>query len=250
MKNILLTLSYDGKNYHGWQVQENAVTVQEEFQKTLKKVLNEEPNIKGCSRTDSKVHANMYCVSMKTESNIPLNKLPVVLNKYLPNDIAVKRAVEVSPDFHARYSCIGKEYIYKIWNDNIRNPFLDGYAFHYWYPLDIDLLNEAASYFIGTYDFTSFCTLDKRRSGNMVRTIKNFKVVRENELVTLIVQADGFLYNMVRIMVGTLLQVACKRIRPEDVKSILLAKDRSKAGPTAVPYGLYLNRVFYKGEKL
>lgn len=250
MKNILLTLSYDGKNYHGWQIQENAVTVQEMFQRALKKVLSEEPNIKGCSRTDLKVHANMYCVSIKTESNIPLTKLPIVLNKYLPNDIAVKSAVEVSMDFHARYSCIGKEYIYKIWNSNIRNPFLDGYVFHYWYPIDIDLLNEAASNFVGTHDFTSFCTQDKRRSCNMVRTIKSFEIVREDELVTLVVEADGFLYNMVRIMVGTLLQVACKRIKPNDIRSILLARDRSKAGPTAVPYGLYLNRVFYKGEKL
>lgn len=249
MKNILLTLSYDGKNYHGWQIQENAVTVQEVFQKALKKVTGEEPNIKGCSRTDSGVHANMYCVSLNTKSSIPTEKIPIVLNKYLPEDVAVQRAVEVPLGFHARYSCTGKEYIYKIWNGNIRNPFLNGYAFHYWYRMDIDLLNEAASYFVGTHDFTSFCTKDNRKSRNMERTVKRFEVSKQDELVTLSVEADGFLYNMVRIMVGTLLQVASKRINPLDIKRIILAKDRSKAGPTAVPYGLYLNKVFYKGEK-
>lgn len=247
MRNLLLTLSFDGKNYHGWQIQKNALTVQEVFQKALKKVFNEPLDIKGCSRTDSGVHANMYCISFKTNSTIPCSRLPIALNKYLPNDIAVNTCMEVPLDFHARYSCASKEYIYKIWNAPIRNPFLDGYAFHYWYPINEMHLNDVCQEFLGTHDFSAFCTQDKRIKQNMIRTIKNFEVLKENNLVTIKVEADGFLYNMVRIMVGTLLHVSMGRIKKSDIKNIILSKDRSKAGPTAVPCGLYLNRVFYKG---
>ena len=143
MRNLLLTLSYNGKNYHGWQVQKNARTVQEVFQESLFKTLDEQVDIKGCSRTDSGVHANMYCVSFKTNSSIPCDKLPFALNKFLPDDICVNSCKIVDDDFHARYSCICKEYIYKIWNSPFKNPFLDGFAFHYWYSLDVDKLNEA-----------------------------------------------------------------------------------------------------------
>lgn len=248
MRNILLNLSYNGKNYHGWQIQKNAVTVQEVFQKALKKIIKEKLDIKGCSRTDSGVHANMYCISFKTNSEILCEKFPLALNKYLPNDIAVNSCCEVPLDFHARYSCTSKEYIYKIWNARVRNPFLDGRAFHYWYPLDVELLNIAAKEFLGTYDFSAFCTQDKRIKQNLVRTVKNFEVLKDGNFVIFKVEADGFLYNMVRIMVGTLLNVSRGRTKVEDIKNIILSKDRSKAGPTAVPYGLYLNKVFYEGE--
>ena len=248
MRNLLLKLSYSGKNYHGWQVQKNAITVQEVFQKALKKTINEDVDIKGCSRTDSSVHANMYCISFKTNNLIPCDKLPIALNKYLPNDISVFSCKEVPNDFHARYSCVSKEYIYKIWNKRIRNPFLDGYVFHYWYPIDVDLLNRAAKEFIGTYDFTAFCTQDKRDKLNMIRTVKNFEVFRQDDFVIFKVEADGFLYNMVRIMVGTLLHVSSGKIKIEDIKSIIFSKNRKNAGPTAVPYGLYLNKVYYEGE--
>ncbi len=245
MRNLLLAISYSGKNYHGWQIQENAVTVQEVFQNALYKIFGENMPIKACSRTDTGVHANMFCISLKTESQILTGKIPIILNNFLPNDIAVKSCIEVPLGFHARYSCLGKEYIYKIWNHPIREPFLDGYALHYWYPLDIDLLNEACRYFIGLHDFTAFCTLDKRKNENMERTIKNFSVSKESSLVTVKVTADGFLYNMARILVGTLLRVAQGKIKLCEIESILENKDRSKAGPTAAPYGLYLNRVFY-----
>ena len=250
MRNILLTLSYDGKNYHGWQVQKNALTVQEVFQKALHKIISEPIDIKGCSRTDSGVHANMYCVSFKTKSLIPCKKFPFALNKYLPNDIAVNSCAEVPLNFHARYSCTSKEYVYKIFNNPIRNPFLDGYAFHYWYPLDVELLNAACKEFIGTYDFSAFCTQDKRIKQNMVRTVKKFEVLKEGDLIIFKVEADGFLYNMVRIMIGTLLHISRGKIKKEDIKNIIFSKDRSLAGPTAVPYGLYLNKVFYEGENL
>ena len=248
MRNICLKISYSGKNYHGWQVQTNALSVQEVFQKALKKVLKENSlDIKGCSRTDKGVHANAYCVSFKTENKINIEKLPLALNRFLPKDISVHKAVEVPLNFHARYSAKGKEYIYKIWNEKIRNPFLDGYVCHYWYSLDIDFLNRCCKYFIGTYDFKSFCTLDERNPCDLVRTIENFMAFRSGSFVVFKIKANGFLYNMVRIIVGTLLKFNKNKTDPSIIKEIILARDRSSAGPTAVPHGLYLNKVFYEG---
>lgn len=245
MRNILLTLCYVGTNYHGWQIQENAITVQSVFQTALSNVIKEDVDIKGCSRTDSGVHANMYCVSMKINSDIPCERLKMAMNRFLPSDIAVTSVREVPLDFHARYSCKGKEYIYKIWNASVRNPFLNGRVLHYWYPLDIEKLNIAAKEYVGTHDFTSFCTLDSRDMGDMIRTVKYFSVEKNGNLVTMKVSADGFLYNMVRIMVGTLIRVSMGKIEPSDIKGIIDEKNRAKAGPTAVAYGLYLNKVFY-----
>ena len=238
-------MMYDGSRYHGWQIQNNAVTVQEVFQDSLFRILGSPVDIKGCSRTDSGVHANMYCISFKTEHRIPCERLPAALNNYLPPDVAVLSAKEVPEDFHARYSCRGKEYIYKIWNAEIRNPFLDGYALHYWYDLDTDKLNKACAHFIGRHDFTSFCTLDNREKGDFHRTIKNLNVQKSGDLATVTIEADGFLYNMVRIIVGTLLYVAQGKIGCDDIPGIILAENRKKAGPTAPAEGLYLNRVFY-----
>lgn len=189
----------------------------------------------------------MYCISFKTNHTIKCERLVYALNRYLPNNIVVFDCVEVSHDFHARYSCKEKEYIYKIWNDKIRNPFLDGYVLHYWYNIDVDMLNRAARSYIGKHDFTSFCTIDKRRIDNMIRNVYSFDVKRKDQMIIMTVRADGFLYNMVRIMVGTLLRVAQGKIKEDDIQEIISAKDRNKAGPTASPCGLYLNRVFYEG---
>lgn len=248
MRNLKLRLRYDGKHYHGWQVQENAVAVQQVFQEAVAKVMGSCPDIKGCSRTDSGVHALDYCVSMKTDHTIPCQRLVRALNHFLPTDMAVLSCEEVPLDFHARYSCTGKEYIYKIWNHPVRDPFGDGYLLHYWYPLDEKELNQAAQYYLGSHDFTSFCTLDSREKGDLTRTVTRSEVTRQGDLVTFTVAADGFLYNMVRIMVGTLLRVAQGKFSKDDIPGILEAKDRKAAGPTAPPWGLYLNRVFYGGE--
>ncbi|MDD6489951.1 MAG: tRNA pseudouridine(38-40) synthase TruA [Clostridia bacterium] len=245
MRNILVTMMYDGSHFHGWQIQDNALTVQEVFQNALFKVIGENTDIKGCSRTDSGVHANMYCVNFHTNHTIPCKRLVAALNRYLPLSVAVTDAQEVDENFHARYNCKGKEYIYKIWNSEIRNPFLDGYALHYWYKLDVDLLNEAAKHFLGSHDFTSFCTLDNREKGDFTRTVSNISLKRDGDMVIFTIEADGFLYNMVRIIVGTLLRVAQGKIKPEQIPSIINALDRSKAGPTASPQGLYLNKVRY-----
>ena len=246
LRNILLILSYDGSNYHGWQVQENALSVQEVFQSTLEKILKESVDIKGCSRTDSFVHANMYGVSFKTFNRIKAVNLVYALNRLLPSDIAATCAREVPLDFDARYSCKGKEYVYKIWNHRIRNPFYCNHALHYWYDLDVNYLNETAKLFIGTHDFTSFATLDKREPRNMVRTIYDFSVTKKDNMVEITVSANGFLYNMVRILVGTLLRVAQKKFKKEDIPKIIEARNRACAGPTAPPQGLYLNKVFYE----
>ncbi len=247
-RNILLNISYDGKIYHGWQIQKNALTVQEVFQNALYRVIGEKVEIKGCSRTESGVHANMYCISFKMIHTIPCERLLAALNRHLPLNISVNKCIIVNAEFHARYSCVGKEYIYKIWNSKIRNPFLDGYYLHYWYKIDEKILNLASKSYIGTHDFTSFCSLDKRNIGNMTRTIKKISVERKEKIILIKIEADGFLYNMVRIIVGTLLSVSQGKIPYDKIYDIIEAKDRSKAGPTAKSHGLYLNKVFYGGK--
>ena len=245
MRNLLLTLSYDGSGYHGWQIQENAPTVQEAFQAALYRATGLREDLKACSRTDTGVHAREFCVSLKTESRIPPQRLAAALNHYLPPDIAVKSCRPVPEDFHARYSCKGKEYCYEIWNHPVRDPFRQGRALHYWYPIDEALLDRAAKAYLGRHDFTSFCTLDKREKGDLCRTVSAAWVERRGDLVVFTVAADGFLYNMVRIMVGTLLHVQQGKLAPEDLPSVLAAQNRRAAGPTAPAWGLYLNRVFY-----
>jgi tRNA pseudouridine38-40 synthase len=245
MRNLLVTICFDGANYHGWQVQKNAVSVQQVFQQALRRVLGEQPDVKGCSRTDSFVHAREFCVSFHTEHGIPCERLVGALNHFLPKEIAVLSCREVPAEFHARYSCLGKEYEYLIWNERVRNPFLNGRALHYWYPLNLERLNGAASHLIGPHDFTSFCAVDARERGDMTRTVTEAQWKREGGAVSFFVSADGFLYHMVRILVGTMLRVAQGKLEPEDMKRILQECDRAAAGPTAPPQGLYLNRVFY-----
>ena len=246
MRNLLLTIRYDGSNYHGWQIQQNAVTVQQVFQESLEKILGERPDVKGCSRTDSFVHALEFCVSFQTEHTIPCGRLVGALNHFLPDDIAVLACREVPPDFHARYSCKGKEYVYRIWNRRTPDPFLRDRVLHYWQSLDLERLNRAAACLVGRHDFTSFCATDAREPGNMARTVTKAVWSREGDMVRFTVAADGFLYHMVRIMVGTMLRVAQGKLEPEDMPRILLAEDRKAAGPTAPPQGLFLEKVFYE----
>lgn len=245
LRNLKITISYDGKDLHGWQIQQNAVTVQELFQDAVKKVIGSCPDIKGCSRTDTGVHANMYVISMKTEHPIPCERLKAALNRYLPKSIVVTDVSEADLDFHARYSCKGKRYVYKILNSSDRDPFCEGYALHYRYPIDEKMLNDAAQSFVGTHDFTSFCTLDKRAKGDFCRTVKSFSVHRDGKFVYMTVEADGFLYNMVRIMVGTLLKIQQGKLDKDCISGIILKCDRNAAGPTAPACGLYLEKVIY-----
>lgn len=245
LRNLLITISYDGRSFHGWQIQKNALTVQQVFQNALEKITGEYYDLKGCSRTDSGVHANMYCISVKIAHPIEPVRLKAALNRWLPDTVVCTDCKEVGNDFHARYDCKSKQYQYKIWNSDTRNPFLNGYALFYPYKLDCETLNAAAQAYVGKHDFTSFCTMDKREMGDMRRDVRLFEVERDGDLVTMTVEADGFLYNMVRIMVGTLLEIAQGKIPADSISDIINKKDRSYAGATAPACGLYLNKVNY-----
>lgn len=244
MRNLLITIKYDGSAYHGWQVQKNALTVQEVFQNAVEKVFLSRLDVKGCSRTDTGVHANMYCVSLKTDMDITPYGVIMALNSNLPRDIAVVDCREVDDDFHPRYSCKSKEYIYKIYNGRIRNPFDADYALHYNRPIDAEYLNREAQAFVGEYDYSGFCSANSDVE-DTVRDVKSFSVWREGDYVYFKVEADGFLYNMVRIMVGTLLFVNEGKIKEGELKDVILSKDRKRAGKTASPNGLYLNKINY-----
>lgn len=244
MKNILITLMFDGTAYHGWQVQENAQSVQQTVQDAIEKILGKRESIVGCSRTDSGVHANMFCCNMRTESNIAPEKLKKALNAVLPPDISVKNCGEVPYQFHARYDCISKEYKYLLVNSDYKNPFYSNRAFFYPYSIDNEMLNKEIKDFIGIHDFSAFCASGSSVD-DKVREIKNAEVRRNGEIVEFIFEADGFLYNMVRIMVGTLLEINEGKIKRGSIPQIIESKNRNNAGLTAKSCGLYLNRVNY-----
>ncbi len=244
MRNLLFTISFCGTAYHGWQVQNNAVTVQQTVQDAVEKIIRKRENIVGCSRTDAGVHANMYCFNMKTESLIPCEKLVTAINAMLPDDISVLDCVEKEESFHARYDCKRKEYKYLILNSKINNPFLTDRALLYPYPLDESFLDEQAKQFIGRYDYSAFCNSGSSVE-DTVRNVFSADVGREGDTVTFTVSADGFLYNMVRIMVGTLLDISSGKIPENTIKDIILSKNRDMAGCTAPACGLYLNKVEY-----
>ncbi len=244
MRSILIEISFFGARYHGWQVQDNAVTVQQVMQNAIEAVLHKREDISGCSRTDSGVHANSYYFHMHTENTIPCDRLVIALNRVLPNDIAVLRCIEVSPEFHARYHCVAKEYEYRIWNSEVPNPFLENMTLLYRWKIDENLLHEQAQAYVGTHDFSSFCSQGSHIT-DCTRTIYSASVHRDGDMIIFRVCGNGFLYNMVRIMVGTLLFIQAGRIAPNSIPDIIAAKDRSKAGKTAGPEGLYLNHIFY-----
>ena len=240
-------IAYLGVNYSGWQVQNNAVTVQQCLQDGVEALFGVRYNVTGCSRTDSGVHANSFCcsVSLGTDfCSIPAYKLPIALNRYLPEDISVLSAQYVSDDFHPRYDVKYKEYEYIIWNSPIRNVFLSNRAYCYPKRLDERLMNAAAKHFVGRYDFSAFMSAGSSVT-DTVREIKYFEVRRYSDTVYFNVAADGFLYNMVRILVGTLVEISDGKISPDDIQHIIESKDRKNAGFTAPPQGLYLNKIFY-----
>lgn len=244
MRNLKLKLMYNGKAYHGWQVQANADTVQGRIEAAIESVFGNRLTVYGCSRTDAGVHANEYFCNFRTEKNIPCNAVVKALNVNLPDDIAVLDCEEVSDGFHSRFNCKSKRYVYKIWNTEIKNPFLTHTAYHYKYKLNEILLDEAAKGFIGTYDFSAFCSAGSSVA-DTVRTVNSAFVVRQGDTVIFSVEADGFLYNMVRIMVGTLININECKIDKNSVIDIIESKNRLRAGVTAPPQGLYLDKVYY-----
>ena len=245
MRNLLLTLRYNGTAFHGWQIQPNAVTVQQELCDAFKHLSGNDENIIGCSRTDAGVHANMFCCNVRTECGVSVEKIPNALNFYLPPEISVYGCSEVDYDFHARYDCKGKEYVYLIYNGKYRNPFYENRALFYPFELDVEMLNIEAKSFIGIHDFSAFCSADTEVQ-DKVREIYDCSVVRNGEVVEIRVSGNGFLYNMVRIIVGTLLDIQRGKIEQGSIPKIIESLDREKAGVTAQGCGLYLNKVFYE----
>lgn len=249
MRNFLLTIRFLGTPYVGWQVQKNGISVMEKVQDAIEKVTGVRSDVKGCSRTDSGVHANMYCLSFKTESTIPTEKLPIALNRKLPDAITVMSCEEKTMDFHARYNCLGKEYLYKIHCSRFRDPFLHQLVLEYPRPLNVRAMQAACVHFEGTHDFRSFCSI-RTDQEDTTRTLWWVKVEKNGEMLEVRVAGDGFLFNMVRIIIGTLLWVGSGVLSPEDVLRIRESKERDYAGMTAQAYGLYLNRVFYNFEEV
>ena len=244
MSRFLLKIAYDGTFYHGWQVQPNGITVQKVLCDKLEQITKNKVSVTGCSRTDAGVHANEFFCHFDTDVNIPEKAYINGLNSILPDDISVLDCKRVAPDFHARYSSKGKNYIYRFYDGDLQNPFYRRYALFVNNKLNVELMNEFCSKIIGTHDFCGFSS-SKRSVTDTVRTITECKVYRDGDFVILSVTADGFLYNMVRIIAGTALEVSLGKINTDDILDILKSKDRARAGMTLLPHGLFLNKVFY-----
>ncbi|MBR1555464.1 MAG: tRNA pseudouridine(38-40) synthase TruA [Oscillospiraceae bacterium] len=245
LRNLKVIMAYRGTAYHGFQIQNNGISVQEVVEKCVSKVLNESVSIQGCSRTDAGVHANQFCFSVQTHSQIHHKGFVRGVNGELPKDISILSCEDAEPDFHARFSCKGKEYLYLIHNSESKDPFTIDLACHYRRPFHPELVQEAAQHFVGTKDFKTFCAAGCAENINTVRTVHSFEIRPDGDKIRCYVQGDGFLYNMVRIMVGTLLDVNEGRIPVSQLDEILNARNRKLAGRTAPAHGLYLNRIFY-----
>ena len=247
MRNVALRLSSDGSSYHGWQVQKSEVSVAETLETALTKICGHPVKTVGCGRTDAGVHALRYCANFRTESTIPIGRFPLAVNSRLPADIAVTDAVEAPEGFNAIGSCIKKEYIYKILNRNIRDPFLENRVCFYPQHLDLERMQAAARAFEGRHDFRAVRSLGTETK-TTVRTVHWCRAEKDGDLITVSICADGFLYNMCRAMVGTMVYASYGKLEPEDIPALLAAGDRRLTGPTMPPQGLYLNRIWYEGS--
>lgn len=249
MRNIALKLMYNGTAYHGWQVQKNAASVEETLERGLSMVCGERVKLVGCGRTDAGVHAEHYIANFHTGSRIPIERLPFAVNTHTPEDIVVREALEVADSFNAIGSCLKKEYTYRIYNSRIKNPFYVNRAYFYPKHLDEDVMDRAARAFEGMHDFRAVRSVGTETK-TTVRTIYYCRVNRSGELLELKVCANGFLYNMVRAITGTVLYAAEGKLTPEDIPRILDSGDRTLAGPTVPPGGLYLTKLWYEDERL
>ena len=245
MKNIKLTIEYDGTNYHGWQIQQNSITVQEVVQNAIKRLLGEEIPVISCSRTDVGVHAYGQTLNFMTHSSIPPEKFSFALNNLLPTDIVVRKSELVTEDFHARYSAKGKKYRYLVFNSIQPSALNRNRAWHVKPVLDVERMVEGSKAFLGEHDFAAFqATGGQVRS--TVRTIYNIIVNKmPDNIISIEVEGNGFLYNMVRIIAGTLVYVGLGKLRPDEVTEIIESCDRKRAGITAPAHGLYLIEVLY-----
>ena len=239
MKRIMLTVAYDGTAYHGWQMQPNGETIESVLNRCLSELLQEQVEVSGASRTDAGVHALGNLAVFDTETRIPADKIAYALNDRLPEDIRIQRSIEVADSFHPRYTESRKTYEYKILNRTfpLPNRRFDTYFYHY--PLDVDKMGEAGAYLVGEHDFVSFCSAGAQVKST-VRRIDLCEINKQQDIITIRITGNGFLYNMVRIIAGTLICVGGGNMEPEQVREIILAKDRGAAGPTAPACGLTL----------
>ena len=244
MKRIKLVVAYDGTNYHGWQIQPNAVTIESVLNRCLSELFGEEIRVIGASRTDAGVHARGNVAVFDTNARIPAEKISYALNTKLPRDIRIQASCTVASDFHPRYCDTVKTYEYCIFNRKFPDPTKRLYSFFYYYPLDVEKMQQAAGFLVGEHDFKSFCTMNPEIE-NTVRTIYGIAVSRKEDMITIRVTGSGFLYHMVRIIAGTLIKVGSGVLPVADVKIILEQKDRELAGPTARPEGLTLVEIKY-----
>ena len=249
----LLTIAYDGRRYCGYQVQKNGVSIQEMLGKAAETVFGRPCSITGCSRTDSGVHANEFCITVENEGGtVPADKLDIAIARFLPEDISLFYAKECDQSFHPRYDVVGKEYLYKILNARVSDPFLVNRA---WFlprritDEGLEKMRRAAAHLLGKHDFSAFMAAGSDTE-DTVRNVKYVDIQRNGDNVEIRIFADGFLYNMVRIIVGTLTEVAFGRFGEDDVLEILKSGKRENAGMTAPAEGLYLNRVEYEFPKL
>lgn len=245
MKRVKMIVAYDGTNYKGWQVQPNGITIEEVLNKTLSELLGEEIVVTGASRTDSGVHSLGNVAIFDTETRMPADKIAFALNQRLPEDIVVQGSCEVPDDWHPRYQNSRKTYEYRIVNRTFRMPTrrLDTYFYHH--SLDVEKMKKAASYLVGEHDFKSFCAIGAQVK-TTERTIYSCEVFKEGDIITIRVTGNGFLYNMVRIIAGTLIRVGGGDFEPEHMQEILEACDRSAAGPTAPAHGLTMIGLEYE----
>lgn len=247
MKRIRLKIAYDGTNYCGWQIQPNEVTVEGVINQTLSELLDEDVEVIGASRTDSGVHADgNYCV-FETDTKIPAEKIAYAMNQRLPEDVVVVKSDEVDSDWHPRYQDSTKTYEYRIVNREMPDPIRRLYSYFTYSDLDVSAMKEAAKYLVGEHDFASFCSAGSQVEST-VRTIYSLDVTQIGDEIVITVQGNGFLYNMVRIIAGTLLEVGEGKIEPSDMAKILESKDREQAGKTAVAKGLKLVEIKYENE--
>ena len=246
MRNIALKLMYNGTAYHGWQVQKTVSSVCETMEKGLSKVCGGNVKLVGCGRTDAGVHAERYIANFHTESRIPVERLPFAINTHTPEDIVVREALEVADDFNAILSCQKKEYTYRIYNSRIKNPFYVNRAYFYPKHLDEEVMDRAARAFEGTHDFKAVRS-EGTQTKTTVRTVYWCRAEKDGDLITVSICANGFLYNMCRAMVGTMVYASYGKLIPEEIPTLLEKRDRRLTGPTMPPQGLYLNRVWYDG---
>ncbi|MDR7857660.1 tRNA pseudouridine(38-40) synthase TruA [Tissierella sp.] len=244
MKNIKLTIEYEGTNYSGWQRQNNCITIQGKLEEALEQMTKEKINLLGSGRTDGKVHALGQVANFFTNSNIPGDRYKYALKYLLPEDISIVESEEVDLNFHSRFSATKKRYKYIVYNGKLPKAIYRNFSYHVSHNLDINAMREASKHFIGTHDFCSFMT-SHANVHSTIRTINEIKIEKSNNLIEFTIEGNSFLHNMVRIMVGTLIFVGIGRFDKSEIPRIILEKNRKAAGPTAQPQGLFLEKVYY-----